>query len=971
MKTYTTSGYVSPCNPVQTHEHWGCVLGLATPRFGSVFLRACALKARFLVLGGVIVVLSIGGGTASAQAPRTGNLGRSDAQPVAPIRQTRAVHRAPDWSARPVARWSGYSTKGGSERVRDVQVSLRALGYPPGPIDGLFGPRTEQAVLRFQRAQGLQPDGIVGPYTLRRLRSPRGGSERVREVQLRLNALGYPPGPVDGLFGPRTERAVLRFQRAQALRPDGIVGPNTLRRLRSLSGRLRRLARGPGRRTRPPRRRPAKPRSQRPPGPTSQREPAPGTTRVPGPGPSPGPVERTEPGPGSPWPVVIVVLGVLGFLLVGAAVAGRARTRGRAAPSASSLGPFLGPAARPAPPADQGSARSTSPASDRLGDLLRDAGALTDADLAAALREQQRTGGRLHEILAASGVVPTATLTKARARQLGVDTLRAADEPVPLLSPHEARTWRAVALNGSSKERAVAVADPTDDLLASLAARLAGPVEPRLCDEGTIDELLIRVYANVDAEEVTRSLREEAPDLSAYRSTLSRAQILVACVLTSGLAIGLLVELGLTATVLVVLATAFFVLSTGFRLYAARQGSRPGATIEPPGDALAAIDERTLPVYTILLPLYKEKPATIGDLFDALSHIDYPKHKLDGLLLIEADDDSTREAIEEVGRPAWIRVLPLPPGLPRTKPRAMAIGLRYARGSFVTVYDAEDKPDPTQLKKAVWVLERADESLACLQAKLDYYNPRQNLLTRWFTLEYDAWFNIFLPGLHRIGAPIPLGGTSNHFRRAALDACLAWDPYNVTEDADLGLRLARLGLTTAMLESTTAEEANSRIPNWLRQRSRWSKGFMQTLLVHTRRPLTLFRELGVKGALGFLLTVGGTVATALLSPIFWTLLVLWIYTQPAWVAELFPGPIYYLASLSLLLGNFLLVFLSLCVAVSRGHDDLAPHALLTPLYWVLMSVATYIALVELIVRPYHWHKTEHGLHLAHEPASTA
>jgi cellulose synthase/poly-beta-1,6-N-acetylglucosamine synthase-like glycosyltransferase len=410
------------------------------------------------------------------------------------------------------------------------------------------------------------------------------------------------------------------------------------------------------------------------------------------------------------------------------------------------------------------------------------------------------------------------------------------------------------------------------------------------------------------------------------------------------------------------------VLSTGFRLLAAQQGWKASSTIDPPMAEIGTMDERGLPPYTILLPLYKEKATTVRVLFDALSGLDYPKHKLDVLLLIEADDAQTRDAIDQVGRRPWMRVLSLPEGTPRTKPRAMAFGIRSARGTYVTVYDAEDKPDRHQLKKAVWGFRHCDRSVACLQAKLGYYNPRQNLLTRWFTLEYDAWFNIFLPGLHRLGAPIPLGGTSNHFRRTVLDECLGWDPYNVTEDADLGLRLARLGLKTAMLESTTYEEANSRVANWLRQRSRWSKGFMQTLLVHTRRPVTLFRELGFRGALAFVLTIGGTVVTALISPVFWTLLVVWIYAQPAWVAELFPGPVYYLASLCLVVGNFALVFLSLCAAVSRGHDDLAPHALLIPLYWVLMSAATYIALIELVVRPYHWHKTEHGLHFVEEPA---
>ena len=283
-----------------------------------------------------------------------------------------------------------------------------------------------------------------------------------------------------------------------------------------------------------------------------------------------------------------------------------------------------------------------------------------------------------------------------------MDTLRPEDEPVALLTAHEARTWRAVALSEASDGNgavAVAVADPTEEVLAQLEARLACPVHPRLCDEQTLDELLHRVYAGVDADEVTRELREEAPHLSAYRTALSRAQTLPATLLCSVIAVGFLTDVRLTATALVGTATAFFVVGTGFRLYAARLGSRPGATIDPPSDELATIDQRALPVYTILLPLYKEKPSTVRALFKALSELDYPNHKLDGLALIEADDDHTRVAIEAVGRPAWMRVLSLPPGVPRTKPRAMCIGLRHAKGSLVTVYDAEDKPDPRSSRR--------------------------------------------------------------------------------------------------------------------------------------------------------------------------------------------------------------------------------------------------------------------------------
>jgi cellulose synthase/poly-beta-1,6-N-acetylglucosamine synthase-like glycosyltransferase/peptidoglycan hydrolase-like protein with peptidoglycan-binding domain len=779
------------------------------------------------------------------------------------------------------------------------------------------------------------------------------GSDRVREIQRTLRRLGYAPGPVDGLFGPRTEHAVLGFQRAHALQPDGIVGPRTLRALRSIGARSAPALPG-GTATR------------------SAGRPAPGPPRHPAPDPRLMPTEGNVAGFDAPWVGVIVTLLAFGLLLAGAALMARAtpRRRRRKSPQEAVSSSSAEPPAPAAPRPSEGPAGAGRSAGDRLGELLQGSGALSRRDLMQALEEQAHSGGRLGEILVANGIVPADTLTMTLARQLGIETLQRTDEPVSLLDAEEARNWRAVPLDGNRRPNGavrVAVADPTAPVLARLEQRLSRPVVPKLCDEGTLDELLNRVYADVDADEVTRSLREGAPELSAFRIAPSRPQTLVACVLAFALIVGLLADVRLAATVLVGIATAFFLGSTGFRLYAAAQGSRRGATIDPPPEEVAALDERELPVYTILLPLYKEKPSTVRALFGALSQLDYPKQKLDGVLLVEADDDYTRATIEELGRPPWMRVLPLPPGTPRTKPRAMMIGLRYAKGSLLTVYDAEDKPDPAQLKKAVCGFRRADdESLACLQAKLGYYNPRQNLLTRWFTLEYDAWFNIFLPGLHRIGAPIPLGGTSNHFRRPALETCLGWDPYNVTEDADLGLRFARLGLRTAMLESTTDEEANSRVANWLRQRSRWSKGYMQTLLVHTRHPALLLRELGPKATSAFLLTIGGAVVTALLAPIFWLLLFLWIYAQPDWIAAVFPGPTYYPASLSLVLGNFLLVLLSLGAAVSRGHDDLAPHTLLIPVYWMLMSAATYVAAVELVVRPSHWHKTEHGLHVAEE-----
>jgi cellulose synthase/poly-beta-1,6-N-acetylglucosamine synthase-like glycosyltransferase len=646
----------------------------------------------------------------------------------------------------------------------------------------------------------------------------------------------------------------------------------------------------------------------------------------------------------------------------------------------------------------------------RLGRLLVDARQISEETLAFALDEQERSGGRLGEILLAHGAVDAQTLTNFLADKLSLPILQPGEKPEPLLSAYQARIWRAVALSSSSGEitsrRAevpVAFSDPSPAALEAIQNQLNCLVQPKLTDEETLNRLLAEVYAEQDIEDVTSSLLRHRPHFSAYRNKLSQAQLLLGVVLTlTLLSSGIAVDILFPAVVAVAVATSLYISAIIFRLYASWIGWTHESTLRPSPEDLRNLKERELPVYTVLLPVYGEKPSTLRELFRALSNLSYPRHKLAGLLLVEADDHRTQEAIEVVGKPRWLKVvdvppevsnaspeswylgetteqvsrpgwlktLLVPPGRPRTKPRAMIYGLLYARGKLLTVYDAEDQPDPYQLKKAVWAFKHLnDESIACLQAKLNYYNPRQNLLTRWFTLEYSAWFDMFLPGLHQAKAPIPLGGTSNHFRSDVLQEALSWDPYNVTEDADLGLRLARMGKRTVTLESTTYEEANSGLKNWIRQRSRWIKGYMQTFLVHTRHPVTLYKEIGFRSSLAFLATVGGLIFTVLASPIFWAILILWILTQPGWVPELFPGLIYYMALASLFLGNFFFVFLGLIGAVGRGYDDLTPHALMMPVYWFLMSVAGYLALYELISRPSYWQKTEHGLHLQGEEAT--
>lgn len=522
-----------------------------------------------------------------------------------------------------------------------------------------------------------------------------------------------------------------------------------------------------------------------------------------------------------------------------------------------------------------------------------------------------------------------------------------------------------------------------DGVEAGPESRSGGPPVAGDTDSDLDAALLVEARAHADGEPgeatdarpvpapdpLARALHESAPHFSAYGSPLSRTQGIAVALVAALTGLGIVENASLTAKVWVGAATLIYVFLILFRFHVVRRGwGAANATIDSSAEELARLDDSQLRVYTVLVPLYREKRETLVQLLRSLSELDYPDERLDGLLLVEDDDLGTREVLQELAIPAWLRVLLIPAGQPRTKPKALLHGLRAARGEYLTIYDAEDKPDRLQLKKAAWAFAHADDSVACLQAKLGYYNGRQNLLTRWFNVEYDDWFNLFLPGLHAMGAPIPLGGTSNHFDVFALCESFAWDPHNVTEDADLGLRLARLGKRTAMLESTTYEEANSRLPNWIRQRSRWMKGYFQTILVHTRSPRRLYRDLGFKGTVEFFAAFVGGPFVALVSPIFWGMLIAWIVAQPTWIANLFTGWIYYASLASFVLGTFLLLFLVLLAAVGRGDDDLSPYSLLIPVYWILISFAAYVAVFELIIRPYHWHKTEHGLHLQGERA---
>jgi cellulose synthase/poly-beta-1,6-N-acetylglucosamine synthase-like glycosyltransferase len=376
-----------------------------------------------------------------------------------------------------------------------------------------------------------------------------------------------------------------------------------------------------------------------------------------------------------------------------------------------------------------------------------------------------------------------------------------------------------------------------------------------------------------------------------------------------------------------------------------------------------AVPDEDLPTFTILVPAYRE-PEVIQHLLRSLGEIDYPAEKLEVKLLLEADDHATIAAATDVELGLEVDVILVPAAEPRTKPKALNYGLQLATGDIISIYDAEDAPEALQLRRAAVVLARHGEQVACVQAQLSYSNVHQNVITRWFTLEYAVWFALFLPGLVASGAPVPLGGTSNHFRRSVLDRLGAWDPFNVTEDADLGIRMHRQGYRTRVVKSVTYEEANSDFVNWVKQRSRWYKGYLQTVIVHLRRPRQLWRELGPRGFARFFLFVGGTPALALLNPVFWTLTILWFADRPHLIRAIFPAPVFYLGLLCWAFGNFTIAYLWIVATRLTGRTDLLFAALLAPLYWVMMSVAAVKALVQLVVVPSYWEKTTHGLHLS-------
>ena len=434
------------------------------------------------------------------------------------------------------------------------------------------------------------------------------------------------------------------------------------------------------------------------------------------------------------------------------------------------------------------------------------------------------------------------------------------------------------------------------------------------------------------ADEAAHGLARRMPELSAHHVITSQ-QVAALMGVAATLLTWVIVSPATAWTILVALTSAAFLAGMLFRAALACLGGAPSAD--------KPVNESELPVYTILVPLFHEANV-LPRLARALLLLDYPRHKLDIKLIVEEDDAETAAVADALADRGPFDIVRVPYIQPRTKPKACNYALNFARGEFTVIFDAEDRPERDQLKKAVAAFRGRPDSIACLQARLNFYNADENWLTRLFALDYYLWFEVLLPGLDRLGVPMPLGGTSNHFRTGVLRALGGWDPFNVTEDADLGIRIAQLGKRVAMLDSTTFEEAPNRLGVWLKQRSRWLKGYMQTWLVHTRRPFALLHSAGLGGFLAFHLFIGGSVAATLM-----------------WRGAMNGTAL--IALSGLVGGNALLTLLATIGPLKRGWRDLTPYALTVTIYWALISLAAWRGLEQLITNPHHWEKTAHGL----------
>jgi cellulose synthase/poly-beta-1,6-N-acetylglucosamine synthase-like glycosyltransferase len=606
-----------------------------------------------------------------------------------------------------------------------------------------------------------------------------------------------------------------------------------------------------------------------------------------------------------------------------------------------------------------------SPSDRALGDLLVARGIIALPQLDEAIRLAENWNVRLTDVVLSRAWMPPERLYQGLAYYYDLplaDLVREGPDLTLLCSEDVEFYARTLMIPWRRREGrlVVATAEPGPETVLLARQRWGTQVEFVVASKFGVVWAIQRAFDRPMSHSAVFELAERDPIMSA-RTVFTPGHLVLCFALSTALMLGLALWPIATLIALNVAMGVFYLGNFVFKGILVSVGG--GRSIERDISielAARALRDDELPVFTILVPMFREA-RMLPQLADALRRLNYPLGKLDIKIVLEAEDEETIEAAQTLGLEGVFDIIRVPQSHPQTKPKACNFALRFARGEYLVIYDAEDRPEPDQLRKVVETFRRSPRSTACLQCRLSYYNAGENWLTRMFTLDYALWFDLVLPGLERLGIPVPLGGTSNHFRIDVLRELHGWDPFNVTEDADLGIRITQKGYRVGVVDSTTFEEASCQAAQWIRQRTRWIKGYMQTFLVHMRRPGHMFRTTGLLGLLGFIFFIGGTVLSGILNPIFWMFYGSWILASSTGFDPLFPQLLLFLSLFNLLAGNGAFIFLNMVAPIRRGWLDLIPFSLTVFGYWILISIAAYRALWQLLSRPFYWEKTEHGL----------
>jgi cellulose synthase/poly-beta-1,6-N-acetylglucosamine synthase-like glycosyltransferase len=599
----------------------------------------------------------------------------------------------------------------------------------------------------------------------------------------------------------------------------------------------------------------------------------------------------------------------------------------------------------------------------RLGDILVANGAITRGELEQFL---DRHSGRLGSLLRAHTLIRSRPLAQALAEQQGLPFIELAQAPLEtsLFQPHELGHYlqhHYLPHRQHDGRLRVVTPEPSPELQARLAHHYNLPVDLAVISMRDFTTAMASTGATTLTRRARLALRRRYRHLVADR-VLVRPQIIGLMLMGLALVAAFIFAPATSWRALLIGCNLFYLVTLAFKLQLYAHGRAEIADIRRDAAILdhdvARMDDGKLPAYSILVPLYKESFAVVARLVSHLHALDYPKEKLDIKLICEADDLGTIEALKSARPPETMEIIRVAPSEPRTKPKACNVALQQIRGEYLVIFDAEDAPEPQQLKKAIAMFRREPREVACLQSPLNYYNRNENLLTKLFSIEYSSLFNLLLPAMQRMGLPIPLGGTSNHMRVEALKRAGGWDAFNVTEDADLGIRLAWFGYRTRMLPSLTLEEAPIQLSGWLKQRTRWVKGYIQTWLVFMRQPAELKSRLGPRGYYGFQFFVGAPALTFLLAPVFWA--VFFIGSLGLTKTHL-PPLMIGLCAISFLGGILSHLLFARSIIRLEKWKNMGLALAAYPFYWLLHSLAAARACWQLIVAPHYWDKTTHGV----------